>query len=86
MNTQMKFKIRTIIANSKIGEEQMGILESYTDTLTEADLAKLVVTFEKAPRAISAYADYLKKLKEENGPVSSEKLEQILTPLLSKLA
>ena len=86
MNTQIKFKVRTMIANSQIDEAKKNFLESYINTLTERDLIKLFAVFEKEPRAIALYADYVKALKEESQPVSPEKLEEILTSLLIKLS
>lgn len=86
MNTQIKFKVRTMIANSQADEARKNVLESYINTLTERDLVKLVAVFEKEPRAVALYADYVKTLKEESQPVLPEKLEEILTPLLSKLS
>ncbi|MEI8328191.1 MAG: hypothetical protein WCG02_03590 [Candidatus Taylorbacteria bacterium] len=86
MNTQIKFKVRTMIANSRADEARKNVLESYINTLTERDLVKLIAVFEKEPRAVALYADYVKTLKEESQPVSPEKLEEILTPLLSKLS
>lgn len=47
---------------------------------------KLVAIFEKEPRAIAVYADYVKKLQGESQPVLPEKLEEILAPLLSGLS
>jgi len=75
-----------MIANSQADEARKNVLESYINTLTERDLVKLVAVFEKEPRAVALYADYVKTLKEESQPVSPEKLEEILTPLLSKLS
>lgn len=86
MDTQIKFKVRTAIINSKANEPQKKVLEVYVDTLTDGDLAKLIPIFEKEPGAVAVYADYVKTLKEESKPVSPEKLEEILTPLLSRLS
>lgn len=87
MNIQkIKFRIQTIIANSNIDEYQKKVLESYLDTLTDWNLVELIDIFEKEPRAVSVYADYIIELKEQTQPCLPEKLEKILTPLLNKLS
>ena len=86
MNTPIKFKVCTIIANSETDEAQKKVLETYIDTLSDGNLAKLITVFEKYPKSVAVYADYIKKLNEQSQPVSSEKLEEIISPLLSKLS
>lgn len=86
MNTQIKFKLLTIIINSKANEAQKKILEKYIEKLKDSDLAMLMVAFENEPRSIAFYADYVQTLSSESKPVSSAKLEEILIPLLEKLS
>jgi len=86
MNTQIKFKVLTIIANSKISNEQENILSAYIENLAGGDLIKLLSVFEKEPRAVAVYADYLEELKKQRQPASLNKLEDILTPLLRDLS
>ncbi|MCX6716472.1 MAG: hypothetical protein NTV72_00930 [Candidatus Taylorbacteria bacterium] len=86
MDTTIKFKVLTIISNSKIKEEQKKVLEAYIETLSDANLAKLITIFGKYPTAIPVYADYVKELGNQNQPVTMEKLEEIILPLLNNLS
>jgi len=86
MSTSIQFKIRTIIANSKAEESKKNILDTYINTLTDENSAKLITIFEKYPQSIMVYADYIKELDEQSQPISPEKLEEILSSQISKLS
>jgi len=85
MNTTIKFKIHTIIANCDASQEQKVLLETYVTTLPEQALVQLVGAFEKEPRAVALYADYIKKLQGRTQPLSPKELEETLVPLFTKL-
>jgi len=85
MSTPVKFKIRTIIANCDADTERKSLLETHVGTLSEEDLVQLLVVFEREPRAIGLYADYLKALQGRTQPLSPRELEETLTPILGTL-
>jgi hypothetical protein len=86
MNTPIQFKIRTIVTNSNADESQKNILDTYINTLTDENSAKLITIFDKYPQSIMVYADYIKELGEQSKPISPEKLEEILSSQISKLS
>jgi len=86
MSTSIQYKVRTIVANSKADESQKKILDAHIDTLTDSNAAGLITIFDKYPKSIVVYADYIKELGDQSKPISPEKLEEILSLQMSKLS
>lgn len=86
MTTSIKFKILTFIDNSQVEAPVKNILKSHIDTLSDANLAKLITIFEKFPQSITIYAEYLKEIQDQSQALSPGKLEMILSNLMSKLS
>ena len=85
MSTPLQFKLQTIIANSPLDKLQRVALESYLETAADSHLAKLITVFEKYPRAVAIFADFLTESGEQSAPLSPQKLEELLARALSKL-
>lgn len=84
MNNPVFGKIKTIIANSSIKEEQKIFLENFLQQLPVGKLSELLAVFESNSRAIKAYADFVKQLPPDPTTLSKEKLQEILTEAIRK--